>query len=169
MTDNVIISIKGKQLYAESGPDEMELVTSGVLKRDSRGGFLVSYQESELTGLEGTRTTLRIEGERVVMLREGELNTQMIFEEGQRHLSLYETPYGTMSIGVRTWSLFVEMDSSGGELEMDYAVEVEHSIAGRNTFRIEVREVSSKKGRENDVEFDSEGQGPGGQADSAGL
>ena len=74
-----------------------------------------------------------------------------------------------MSIGVRTWSLFVEMDSSGGELEMDYAVEVEHSIAGRNTFRIEVREVSSKKGRENDVEFDSEGQGPGGQADSAGL
>ena len=25
MTDNVIISIKGKQLYAESGPDEMEL------------------------------------------------------------------------------------------------------------------------------------------------
>ena len=31
MTDNVIISIKGKQLYAESGPDEMELVTSGTV------------------------------------------------------------------------------------------------------------------------------------------
>lgn len=71
MTDNVIISIKGKQLYAESGPDEMELVTSGVLKRDSRGGFLVSYQESELTGLEGTTTKLHVHGGRVTLLREG--------------------------------------------------------------------------------------------------
>ena len=58
MTDNVIISIKGKQLYAESGPDEMELVTSGVLKRDSRGGFMVSYQESELTGVEDTNPAI---------------------------------------------------------------------------------------------------------------
>ena len=48
MTDNVIISIKGKQLYAEGSPDEIELVTAGVLKRDSRGGYTVSYQESEL-------------------------------------------------------------------------------------------------------------------------
>jgi|InofroStandDraft_1065614.scaffolds.fasta_scaffold10637_4 uncharacterized beta-barrel protein YwiB (DUF1934 family) len=168
MRKNVVISLVGVQRYDETPPDVIELVTQGQLHEED-GVLVLSYEESELTGLEGTRTTLRIEGERVVMLREGELNTQMIFEEGQRHLSLYETPYGTMSIGVRTWSLFVEMDSSGGELEMDYAVEVEHSIAGRNTFRIEVREVSSKKGRENDVEFDSEGQGPGGQADSAGL
>ena len=38
MTDNVIISIKGKQLYAEGGPDEVELVTAGTLKRDGAGG-----------------------------------------------------------------------------------------------------------------------------------
>ena len=38
MTDNVIISIKGKQLYAESDPDEVELVTAGTLKRDGAGG-----------------------------------------------------------------------------------------------------------------------------------
>lgn len=168
MKKNVVISLMGVQRYDETPPDVIELVTQGQLHEED-GVLVLSYEESELTGLEGTRTTLRIEGERVVMLREGELNTQMIFEEGQRHLSLYETPYGTMSIGVRTWSLFVEMDGSGGELEMDYAVEVEHSIAGRNTFRIEVREVSGKKGRENDVEFDPEGQGPGGPADPAGL
>lgn len=98
MTDNVIISIKGKQLYAESGPDEMELVTSGVLKRDSRGGFLVSYQESELTGLEGTTTKLHVHGGRVTLLREGGVNSQMVFEEGRRHLSMYETPYGELHI-----------------------------------------------------------------------
>ena len=34
-TDNVIISIKGKQIYAESSPDVMELVTAGTMERDS--------------------------------------------------------------------------------------------------------------------------------------
>lgn len=168
MKKDVVISLMGVQRYDETPPDVIELVTQGQLHEED-GVLVLSYEESELTGLEGTRTTLRIEGERVVMLREGELNTQMIFEEGQRHLSLYETPYGTMSIGVRTWSLFVEMDSSGGRLEMDYAVEVEYSIAGRNTFRIQVREVSGKKGSENDVKFNSEGEGTGGPADAAGL
>ena len=169
MKKNVVISLMGVQRYEETPPDVIELVTQGQLHEEEDGALVLTYEESELTGLEGTRTTLRIEGERVVMLREGELNTQMIFEEGQRHLSLYATPYGTMSIGVRTWSLFIEMDSSGGELEMDYAVEVEYSTAGRNTFRIQVREVSSRKGSEEDVEFDSEGQGAGGKADPAGL
>ena len=129
MKKNVVISLMGVQRYDETPPDVIELVTQGQLHEEEDGALVLTYEESELTGLEGTRTTLRIEGERVVMLREGELNTQMIFEEGQRHLSLYETPYGTMSIGVRTWSLFIEMDSSGGELEMDYAVEVEYSTA----------------------------------------
>ena len=32
MTDNVIISIKGTQVSAEGGPDEMELVTAGRLE-----------------------------------------------------------------------------------------------------------------------------------------
>ena len=81
MTDNVIISIKGKQLYAESGPDEIELVTAGTLKMDDAGGCTISYQESELTGLEGTTTRLHIHGGKVTLLREGNINSQMVFEE----------------------------------------------------------------------------------------
>lgn len=139
MTDNVIISIKGKQLYAESGPDEMELVTSGVLKRDSRGGFLVSYQESELTGLEGTTTKLHVHGGRVTLLREGGVNSQMVFEEGRRHLSMYETPYGELSIGVNTKRMRSTLGEAGGDLEIDYAIEIDNLVAGQNLFRMNVK------------------------------
>ena len=139
MTDNVIISIKGKQLYAESGPDEMELVTSGVLKRDSRGGFMVSYQESELTGLEGTTTKLHVHGGRVTLLREGGVNSQMVFEEGRRHLSMYETPYGELSIGVNTRRMRSTVDEAGGDLEIDYAIEIDNLVAGQNLFRMNVK------------------------------
>ena len=59
MTDNVIISIKGTQVSAEGGPDEMELVTAGVLNQEGEGRYTISYEESELTGLEGTTTVVR--------------------------------------------------------------------------------------------------------------
>lgn len=139
MTENVIISIKGKQLYAESGPDEMELVTSGTLKRDSRGGLTISYQESELTGLEGTTTKLHIDGGRVTLLREGSINSQMVFEEGMRHLSMYETPYGALSIGVNTRRMRSTLDEAGGDLEIDYAIEIDNLLAGQNLFRMNVK------------------------------
>lgn len=100
--DNVIISIKGSQVNAESGPEEMELVTPGRLVRDAQGRYTISYEESELTGLEGTTTVLQIEGGRVTLLREGSVNSQMVFEEGCRHLSMYETPYGALSVGINT-------------------------------------------------------------------
>lgn len=139
MTDNVIISIKGKQLYAENSPDEMELVTSGVMRRDGRGGFTVSYQESELTGLEGTTTRLHIDGGRVTLLREGSINSQMVFEEGRRHLSMYETPYGALSIGVNTRRMRSTLGESGGDLEIDYAIEIDNLVAGQNLFRMNVK------------------------------
>ena len=139
MTENVIISIKGKQLYAESGPDEMELVTSGTLKRDSRGGLTISYQESELTGLEGTTTKVHVDGGRVTLLREGSINSQMVFEEGMRHLSMYETPYGALSIGINTRRMRSTLGESGGDLEIDYAIEIDNLIAGQNLFRMNVK------------------------------
>lgn len=145
MTDNVIISIKGKQLYAESGPDEMELVTSGVLKRDGRGGYTISYEESELTGLEGTTTKLHIDGRRVTLLREGSINSQMVFEEGRRHLSMYETPYGALSIGVNTKRMRSTLGEAGGDLEIDYAIEIDNLIAGQNLFRMNVRKNPALK------------------------
>ena len=147
MTDNVIISIKGKQLYAESSPDEMELVTSGVLKRDSRGGFLVSYQESELTGLEGTTTKLHVHGGRVTLLREGGVNSQMVFEEGRRHLSMYETPYGELSIGVNTKRMRSTLGEAGGDLEIDYAIEIDNLLAGHNLFRMNVKKDPARPQR----------------------
>ena len=116
MNDNVIISIKGTQ-EGENGPDELELVTAGQLVRDERGGFTVSYQETELTGLEGTTTVVRIDGPRVTLLREGTVNSQMVFEEGRKHLSMYETPYGSLSIGVDTHRVKSTVGEGGGDLE----------------------------------------------------
>ena len=88
MLDNVIRSIKGRQMTPDNGSEEMELVTAGRLVREGRDRYTISYEESELTGMEGTTTVVRVDGPRVTLLREGTVNSQMVFEEGYRHLSM---------------------------------------------------------------------------------
>ena len=138
--NNVIISIQGQQAYEDQERETIELVTEGRLEEDGDAGFTLSYQESEITGLEGTLTTFQIEKGRITLMRVGEVNSQMVFEEGRRHLSMYDTPYGALSVGINTRKMRAELDARGGSIEIDYAIEIDHALAGQNLFRIHVRE-----------------------------
>ena len=139
MENNVIISIQGKQSFQAQEDDTIELVTEGCLERDG-DGYTLSYQESQLTGLEGTLTTFQVEPGCVTLLRVGEVNSQMVFQPGRRHFSLYETPYGALSVGINTRKMRANLDERGGEIEIDYAIEIDHAVAGENMFHIDVRE-----------------------------
>lgn len=141
MGKEVVISIKGIQKYEGALPDVVELVTEGRLAREG-DSYTLSYQESELTGLEGTLTTIQVDGGQVTLLRVGEFNSQLGFQEGRRHLSVYNTPYGAMSVGVHTRHLLAELNDQGGDIEVDYEIEVDHAMAGRNIFRINVKEAA---------------------------
>lgn len=138
MEENVIISIRGSQLYEGQDPDVTELVTAGTLRREKEG-YTIAYQETELTGLEGTTTKLHIEGPRVTLLRQGSINSQMVFEVGRKHLSMYETPYGSLAVGIETRRLKNTVDEAGGELEIDYAIEVDNLLAGKSQFQLNVK------------------------------
>ena len=140
MENNVIISIQGRQSFEDTEDEAIELVTEGRLESEGDGAFTLSYQESELTGLEGTLTTFQVEPDCITLMRMGEFNSQMVFQPGRRHFSMYDTPYGALSIGVNTKKMRADLDENGGEIEIDYAIEIDHAVAGENTFRIDVRE-----------------------------
>lgn len=135
----VIISIKGIQSEAGETDDSVELVTDGIFKFENGEGSF-SYMESELTGLEGTKTTFTFTPIEVIMNREGTFNSQMYFSEGQKHNFLYETPFGSTTMGVNTKHILVGMDENGGDLEIDYLVDYQQSVIGHNKFKINIRE-----------------------------
>ena len=99
MEQNVVITLRGKQLYEDMPPESIELVTEGVMNWDGECCTL-RYLETELTGMGSTTTVIQIVGEEVTMMRQGEVYSQMVFRQGKRHLSHYRTPYGEMTIGV---------------------------------------------------------------------
>ncbi|MEG2378066.1 MAG: DUF1934 domain-containing protein [Oscillospiraceae bacterium] len=141
MKKDVIITIKGLQNYEEQDKDSVELVTAGrfYLKE---GNYYITYKESELTGLGSTTTTLKIEDERVTILRSGETRSHMVFEEGQKHVSYYDTVAGALTVGISTRKIKKKITEHGGRLMIDYAVEINNSVTGENAFDIGVREVT---------------------------
>lgn len=141
---DVIISIKGRQNDGDGEDNEIELVTDGEFAFENGEGVL-SYMESELTGLEGTRTSFTISPMGVVLTREGSLNSRMIFEKGRKHEFVYDTPLGSTTMGVDTKNITVDLNEHGGDLEIEYVVDFQHAVVGYNLFKINVSE--QKKGR----------------------
>ena len=136
----VILFVRGEQSFDGLEPDVTELMTEGVMTIDSGGGISLSYQETELTGMEGTTTCFTIQDDRVVLSRTGGVSSPMVFQQGKLHSSLYETPWGTMVVDVSTIKLAHRLDSHGGILEIQFNIAVDHQVTGRNQFKIRVRE-----------------------------
>ena len=87
---DVMITISSAQTVDGSG-DCAEFITQGKYRSGSDGVHFF-YDESELTGLDGTCTRFFVTDDRVVMSREGSVTSRMEFQEGQRSEFSYKTP-----------------------------------------------------------------------------
>ena len=137
MKKNVMLSVRGRQQYKDQEPDIIELVTEGTLEyRDN--GWDIIYHESELTGLAGVVTCFRIEQDKVVLTRTGKLNSQMVFQTGVKHDSLYQMEFGALMITVCANRIIVDMDENGGVIDLIYDIEIEHSTAGQIDYHLDI-------------------------------
>jgi uncharacterized beta-barrel protein YwiB (DUF1934 family) len=139
MNKNVIISVKGKQVSGDEEPNILELITEGKYYKDEEG-YYVTYNESEVTGMDGTTTTIKVSDGIVTLMRVGSVNSQFVFQEGRKHISYYDTTYGAFTIGVFANEVNVNMDDCGGEISVDYHIEIDNKT-GYNDFYMSIREA----------------------------
>ena len=133
----VMLSIRGRQAYMDQDPDVIELVTEGTLEFVN-GGWDISYEETELTGLAGVTTTFRVESDRVILNRKGALSSQMVFQEGVSHSSLYQMEFGAFMITVCAARIFAQLGASGGIVDLIYDINIENSAAGTVDYHLEI-------------------------------
>ena len=140
MMKDVWISIQSIQDVYDSEENSLEFTTDGYYYFDGENGCL-SYMESEVTGLEGTRTSVIVMPDQVVVDRDGTITSRMVFREGLKNSFLYNTPFGQATMGVDTRSIRHEMGENGGSVEIDYVVDMEHAVVTRNKFYLTVKEM----------------------------
>lgn len=103
MKKDVWLTISSQQQFAGCDEENIDLQTAATLYE--RGGkYYIAYEESELTGLEGTKTTVKLDGKTVALIRTGTFPSHMLFAEDERHVGLYQTPVGS-EMAIATLSL----------------------------------------------------------------
>ena len=132
------IKITEEMLSAAEG-DEMEINTDGTLSyNDGRVEF--SYDESEITGMEGSTTAVHFDLDNpgfVTIYRSGTVSTTLAFERGKRHHCAYNTPIMPFEICVRT----IKVENNileDGTLRLDYVIEIRGAKAERTKFELKV-------------------------------
>ena len=122
MSKKAIISICSTQDIGEK--EKIEVLTVGEFSING-DEFIATYDETEISGMEGTKTTLKIKGDKVVLHREGTTSTKMEFQKNNTQVALYNTPYGMLELKTSTKELDLDVNEKGGNISIKY-----HLIAG---------------------------------------
>lgn len=138
MKQAVMLSICGKQFYDEQEPEVIELVTEGTLEAID-GGWEICYEESSLTGLEGVTSTFRIQPNKITLIRSGRLRSQMEFQLGVLHESLYQMEFGTLMITVCATKMDCRIGKTGGTVDLVYGIDIEQSAGGVVEYHLDIR------------------------------
>lgn len=135
----IMVKIKGRQITRDSGEDTMELITEAKLYKRGEALYLL-YEESELSGIPGCKTRLRLRDGKVQMKRFGEgagIGNEIEFEKGKRYNGIYETPFGAIQMEVLTNEIESTLSEEGsGHLNIDYSISLKGLLEGRNKLNI---------------------------------
>lgn len=138
MKNNVVLSIRGQQNYLDQDPEVIELVTEGTLFR--RGsGWEISYEESDLTGLSGVTTIFRVEPGCITLTRKGPLTSEMVFQKGVLHESLYQMEFGALMITVCATNVSYDLTEAGGTIDLTYGIDIENTAAGVIEYHLDIK------------------------------
>lgn len=122
MKNNTLLTFKSTAKYTDTGEnDTIEFLTNANLTQKN-GKYYVSFNYPEAYGDHSAKATLKIEDSKVTLLKFGESCTQFIFEQGKHHKGHYETQFGSLSVGIFSDTVSVNMDGSGGDINLDYRI-----------------------------------------------
>ena len=104
MIKDVVIWMRSVHNSDEGEDDVMEFSTDGEYFIDG-DTYCFTYLETEITGLPGTRTSVFVRPDEVVVDRDGMMTSRMILREREKNRFLYTTPYGSATFNLSTRSI----------------------------------------------------------------
>lgn len=124
----------------EPASDVSEFVTDAEIELGDRCDLI--YKESSELGMGDSSVKiswLAVDPQIITIMRSGDVETVMAFEPGRRHITAYSMP--EMSFELCTHTLKCENTfngEAGGEIYLDYIIEIRGGFAGRRRMKIEM-------------------------------
>lgn len=135
-----MIKVIGVQQNADGEESTIELTTEGSFY-EKNGNYYIIYDESEISGMEGATTRIKVEDKKKVsMKRFGTSAADLIFEEGKKHESNYMTAFGSFTININTHILNIDIsgETGKGKIEVDYDLRIMGDVRTSNKLKIQL-------------------------------
>lgn len=120
MIKKAIISVSSSR---KDEKDNIQVVTLGSFYKED-DSYYAKYKETEVSGMEGTDTTFKIDKDSFSLMRIGTTNTSMDFNKKIKSMSVYDTPYGAIELKIKTNKLEINVDETGGDVYIDYSLSI---------------------------------------------
>ncbi len=139
MQPNVLITIEGHQTTLDEPEQTVKLTTEGQFYQKDNI-WHVAYDESEATGMAGTKTLLSVNSDgTVTLVRQGSTEMELVFVKGGRHITQMATPYGDLDVGIYTNRVETHLKSSGGSIHLGYSVDFNQQETTNTRLDLEIR------------------------------
>lgn len=127
------------QSHSSAGTENIETTAYGRLA-EKNNKYYVFYDESEAAGLAGTKTTIKWDYERVIILRSGTVDCRQEFAGGLVSESMYRTPYLALPMRLTTEYLYVYCRDKVWHIDLEYVLELEGQTRRRFKLKMEIEE-----------------------------
>lgn len=117
MTKDVLINISGLQLDVDS-EEPIEMMTTGAYYLKN-GKHYILYDEIAEDN-EVIKNILKIGPKTVELTKKGGSGSHMVFEAGKENLSYYDTPFGSLLLGINTSDIQWKEQDDQMELRVNY-------------------------------------------------
>ena len=89
-----------------------------------KGKYFIFYTEYGEDGDKMSDSVIRCDGETVEIKRTGSYSSVLTFNSGKEYKTIYNTPYGGMSVSLKCKNVICALDSDGGKIVLDYKMNI---------------------------------------------
>ena len=137
--------------HEEEESSETLLDTEAEYFTDEYGDRVISYEETEATGMEGSVTEIHVAPDGTVsIIRTGFFQTHLVMQMGKKYFCNYETPFGEFTVGVSAKKIRSHLTEDGGTLELHYIADANTTLLSDNEVYVELSRLNSPDDTEED-------------------
>lgn len=126
------------QTTDDNESDTLEINARGTFEK-TNNGYIIEYNEID-EEMQGSKTTVCVDSPQcITMTRSGSYNSRFIIEKNKRHSCHYDTPAGSLMMGVFASSVFNNLGDHGGKIKLKYTIDFNSSMVAENTVTVLVK------------------------------
>ncbi|MCI9376939.1 MAG: DUF1934 family protein [Eubacterium sp.] len=146
MTKEVLVTIRGMQFTKQEEGDlePIEVIMAGDYYRKNNKHYVI-YDEV-IEGFDGTtRNIIKLQEDCVDIIKKGVANVHMTFEKNKKNVTCYDTPYGSLMLGINAKNIDIHEEEDDIQVKVEYALELNYEHLANCNIRMAIQSKESSK------------------------